>query len=683
MRRFCLFTIVLAAMLLTNWLRSPARMEEGFRPGQKHEKIALLIGISKYPESTLWDSLHCRRDVEMMSIALQRQGFKKIRILLDDAATKEEIIKEIQRLDPAPGATVTIFFSGHGDQLPDDGDLDFEPDGKDEALVPYDAPSPQARSEGYAGDQHLRDDEIHQLLDVLRSKAGSNGEVLLIVDACFSGTIDRTNESLFAAGGGMVAPTRSSGLPAGDSTRLKKSGLYPITGRKSLHEMAPLIVMTAARSDQSSREVMDQEGKYVGPLTFAFCQTLEQAEPGMTYQAFFDLVKAKMESSSSSQEPQIEGAYHKEMFGGEMVERHFYFYVAKWEGRRECLVNQGMFAGLGLGSIVALYPPDTRSPESVEPLMTGRVVEASHFHARIAWDRPVRNKMEKRGWIMLKTKNYGDLRARIKFTDHAEPRYSLLRDSILKSGYSVAVDKNPQLLLLSIKDTLALITEQGEILYQETQNEERTPTGFPAELGQKIENYTRGKLLHASATAFKDQRYRLDVSIVPGRYDPRLRDAIPVSEGLFSRKQYHIGDTFFLKIRHRGKDAAYFNVIYLEKNTASLLAPQRGESMDNFLLNPHDSVLIDFPWVFTSEDGAGFNAHFMVLASEDKLDLRGILDSPISTRSYEVGDLSPLERLFYGFLHDRTTRSEALKVNVDRVWVGELVVWVRENELKK
>ena len=86
------------------------------------------------------------------------------------------------------GDQVVFHFSGHGQQVWDDsGD---EIDQLDEALVPYDSPK-QYKASTNEGQYLLRDDELSILLNKIRNKLGAKGSLLVLMDACHSGTATR------------------------------------------------------------------------------------------------------------------------------------------------------------------------------------------------------------------------------------------------------------------------------------------------------------------------------------------------------------------------------------------------------------------------------------------------------------------------------------------------------------
>ena len=84
-----------------------------------------------------------------------------------------------------------IHYSGHGQQIFDDNGEEI--DGKDEALVPYDA---WVRyNNNYKGEHHFRDDELGSYITKFRNKLSANGQLLLLLDSCHSGSSTRGGKS--------------------------------------------------------------------------------------------------------------------------------------------------------------------------------------------------------------------------------------------------------------------------------------------------------------------------------------------------------------------------------------------------------------------------------------------------------------------------------------------------------
>jgi hypothetical protein len=163
---------------------------------------ALLIGVGDYQlENAKLPGIS--RDIAAMRTATAQMGFdpSNVLVLEDDRATLSSIRLAVQRhliRSSEPHGRVIIYFSGHGTQVADlSGD---EADSVDEVLMPYDARSRTLRGRKTM-ENVLIDDEIESMLSAIPAK-----EILVIVDACHSGTITRGDvDALFAENGRYVS----------------------------------------------------------------------------------------------------------------------------------------------------------------------------------------------------------------------------------------------------------------------------------------------------------------------------------------------------------------------------------------------------------------------------------------------------------------------------------------------
>ena len=157
--------------------------------GMAQERYALLIGIGQYPEESGWNAIHGDNDVVIIKDYLLKQGFESanVSILTNSSATKSAIMSacDTMRMNVRQGDAVYIHFSGHGQQVTDlDGD---EVDHYDEAWVPYDARKKYVEGQ-YEGENHILDDELNNYLNGLRAKLGARGKIVVVSDACHSGS---------------------------------------------------------------------------------------------------------------------------------------------------------------------------------------------------------------------------------------------------------------------------------------------------------------------------------------------------------------------------------------------------------------------------------------------------------------------------------------------------------------
>lgn len=649
------------------------------------EKVGLLVGISHYPQGTGWDSLHARRDLEAVTTVLQRQGFNDLRILEDGAATKKGVVDAISSMHPPIGASVVLFFSMHGQQLPDDADPDYEPDGQDEALALYGAPSEFPSS--YRGEQHLRDDELRGLLDGLRAKVGPRGEVVVLVDACYSGTIDRGPREYWAPIRSSAAVTKNArtrlegtgivdSVSVSGSVRANRNGGGGVESGSAAAErvesgsaaaenvagLGALTVITGSRADEQSREVLTEEKVYMGSLAWAFCKGMEAAGPSATYRGLFEDIQRFMIQGFCASRPQLHGDPDRLLFQGRAVERAQRIAVLEHLGGDTVLVDAGTLGGLSVGSKVGLFQAETRSVLAGGQLAGGVVVEASTFRAKVVWERAVGMDSLRRGWVLVTEKCFGALCPRVQLDCGGAGLCAMAEAQLLESGIVTLVDVHPELVVAGGSGVLVLLSQVGDTLY-DSRRERGDSTRLVRMLERRLTKCLVAKCIRT--TSFTDRRYQMEPFVA------LQADSVKLTP----RGEFKMGDAFLVGGVHTGTRAAYYNIVYLEDWEASLLAPWDGGALDQLLVQPGARFIVGMPYVFTSERRA-YEGVFKVIASEAPLDLRGIVDLAGVERGNDPRDYRPLEWMIRCVLKDKVKRSEGISVDVDltRAWSGEVGV---------
>ena len=224
------------------------------------EKRALLIGIGQYAPETGWHQIHGDNDVAITRSVLLKNGFSanNIRNLVNEEATFESIDKAIQSLlaESKKKDIIYIQFSGHGQQITDlDGD---EEDGLDECWIPYDA-GKTFISGVYSGQRHFTDDRLFGYLSKLRSRIGSEGKIIVISDACHSGSGSRgEGDDIFFRG-----TDEKFVIPGAKATH---------TVRRSPENDVQWLFVAACKSYQTNYEHRLPTGQYCGSLTYVISE---------------------------------------------------------------------------------------------------------------------------------------------------------------------------------------------------------------------------------------------------------------------------------------------------------------------------------------------------------------------------------------------------------------------------
>ena len=209
-----------------------------------------MIGIGDYPEESGWCKIHGDNDISIVTEMLEENGFEQVQILSNKAATKKGIMDALDNLAKKAirGDVIYIHFSGHGQQITDlDGD---EPDGYDEAWIPYDACKDYSGK--YKGQNQIVDDELFDFLNQLRTKVGDKGKIIVVSDACHSGSGSRGDEG--------------EDVVRGVQEKFEMPAERNIVNVK--RESTAWLFVSACKAYQNNFEYRDNQGNYHGMLSY-------------------------------------------------------------------------------------------------------------------------------------------------------------------------------------------------------------------------------------------------------------------------------------------------------------------------------------------------------------------------------------------------------------------------------
>lgn len=263
---------------------------------------ALVVGISNYDRMTTgWATIHGANDVDLLLPRLKKNGFTDIATLTDKKATKKNIVGALQTLArrSRPGDKIYFHFSGHGQPVRDDNGDEGKGKGFDESIVPYDACRDNLKMNGtYNGQNHLIDDELSLLLDDIKKKLGPEGELMVVVDACYSRGIQKDEST--DVDPELMRYVRGTDIPF--MPRGTISTPYP----KNFTPGARMYVITACDSNERNIEYRSPTGKIYGSLSY-YIYTLLKTDADFTRwsECFRDKKYLNTGIFQSSQHPSV------------------------------------------------------------------------------------------------------------------------------------------------------------------------------------------------------------------------------------------------------------------------------------------------------------------------------------------------------------------------------------------
>jgi hypothetical protein len=614
------------------------------------KKHALIIAIGKY-RSESYSEISSIRDLPLIKNALKNQGFpdKNIKVLTNKSATKKGILSSFNNLlldtSVKVGDIVYIHFSSHGVQIMDEnGD---ESDGLDEAIVPYEAIFSQPEYEKVKS-AYLRDDDLEKFILKLRNKLGPNGDLLITMDNCFSGTGTKGEVNKIKKQRGNSAPLVPNGWERNaPNKKMIKEYLFKenIVNDIKENNLAPFVAISATQPDQPDVEIQDPRYKYsedstLGPLSYAFSKALNDVDTSITYMGLFSKIKLVMHGllqEGEDQQPDIIGnGLNKKLFGGDVTAQKPFFEAIKY-ANNILTIKGGIFSGLNTGGIVELYPIGTNDPKlfSNKKITSARIIKCDLYSSQVLIDSKLiddrLNSLEVWAFptndvyhikpinLSLLSSNSSKYTSKQYYTDIEVKK---IKDSLKKNAL-VQFD-GPQENLLMVKgdvsDSIFIINE-GKYFYRTVKY---SSTGNIKELENVINDFVKYESLKRE---IRNDNIDFDLKLVPirnGKPDTSLYNKMK-SMGNISFKG-DLKDTAVIWISNNNPFPVYFNVIDLAPNgEISPVLPSKYTSASELKVEANTSQYWHqefFKIPFSPPYG---NAIFKVFVSKEVIDMPYLL----------------------------------------------------------
>ena len=536
-------------------------------------KLALIVAIGQYENNSGWSSISSQNDVPIMKAALIKQGFaeKDIMVLSDAAATKQGILDAIKNhllAKSTKDGIVVFHYSGHGQQIMDDnGD---EIDGYDEALVAYNAKVRYIPGV-YTGQNHIRDEELGAKMDEIRLKLGPKGNVMVILDACHSGTGTRGAEESLAKHRGTKTPLAPEGYSpkiTGQQSDNNSVGSNPNGSDK----MASMVGFFGASPQELNYETEDENGKGVGSLSYAFCRVFASASKTTTYRGLFDKIKVEMSGFAPKQTPQAEGQLDYVILGGKIEGKKEYYKVDKWNGDKEVVINGGELLGLFVNTKVAFYEIDTKDISKAKPKATGVITTSSFTTSIVTLDAPLDKNAALGSWIFVTEKNYGSLELKVKLDIKNEALKSVIMAEFLKFPFIKTVTNGASDLVIdegvgSRGSQIKMVSSNDVLLLDEMVGSDFKITAD--KVVEKVKSYSQANYIRG--LDISDSKMAVSLEFVPIETVTEGNKVKEKSRGEISSKMdetgvlsFKEGDACKLKITNNGTKILYFTIIDIQ-----------------------------------------------------------------------------------------------------------------------
>ncbi|MBL7746167.1 MAG: caspase family protein, partial [Chitinophagaceae bacterium] len=334
-------------------------------------KIAMIVAVGEYAPANLIPPIASVNDVKYIKAILNKNGFtdKNILTLINAKATKAAILKGLADLATKAKKKdiVVLHFACHGQQIRDQRTVELgkdEDDGYDEALLPYDAKA-RYNPTGYKGEKHLRDDDLYPRLLAIRQKIGPEGSLLVLIDACHSGTGTRAEG---------FAITRGDPVPFPDPENPIDSviNLAAAEARQGFFEAMPdsisnMVVISGSAPHQENKQLVINHEE-LGSLSYSFYKAMSDMPPGNNYALLFEKIKATIQAYIPDQVPVIEGNAQQVIFSGKYTAKQDRTFIRvgikALPAKDDSLftVEKGMMDNMMPGAVCSIYEAGSKEP---------------------------------------------------------------------------------------------------------------------------------------------------------------------------------------------------------------------------------------------------------------------------------------------------------------------------------
>lgn len=559
-----------------------------FAESNKH---ALIIAIGNYDRAaTGWSPISSANDIPLIKAALTGQGFKEenIAILQDKDADKAGIIEAFNSLlkSVKKGDYVVVHYSGHGQQISDDnGD---EIDGLDEALVTINAPSSYKAGKDYKGEEHFRDEEFGELIDELRAKVGKDGQVLVILDSCHSGTGTRGGAKVRGGEGPFIIPGQSE---INKEAKEEGSGMREssVKSRGNDDNLAPFVLFAGAKFDELNYETKDENGNGVGSLSFAVAKAFSEINTNSTYSSVFARILEIMAEIAPKQTPMIEGDINYKVFNGDVVEQEYYYEIEKVIDKTKITINGGNVTGISKGDKIGLYDIGTSSIDEETPVMSGIVSETNNFNATVEFSTEHNVTNLKSYWVFIEEYNLENSYMGIYIEDIDTDLNEILLPKLedINNLTNIVDDKESADILITSKrqknkknsrgsNSIYVKSMQTGSVIQEVKLD-KSKEEVSKDIAKTVKDYTQGMFI--KSLEMSDANYKVEIEFIPvipvynDSGNPKedkhgnfiIKDTLNIEDFMVDGNiEFKETDIVMIKIINTGKLDSYFSIIDIQ-----------------------------------------------------------------------------------------------------------------------
>ena len=603
------------------------------------KKIALIVTIDNYqlqsPENPdRWSRTYANNDLDALWKLFTVQKFHVIDTLTESNATRQGILEALDNLaeKSEKGSTVVFSFSGHGQQIYEYEDSSKqlfidEQDGYDEAIVPFDAGSIYNENR-YRGEKHIRDEELSRKLNNIRKSIGRSGSLLVLIDACHSGTITKSPEGNNTYRGSFITIEP----PGYKRNSLINEKTFVVDQQANDIDLAPMVVLSGSAQDQLNYPI-NIGGMLIGALTHSFIKAIENFKDTVSYKILFESIYQTITKNKSSQTPLIEGNDSIAVLDNKVILMNGIIALTTVLNKPDSVrLSLGLIHDISPGMQFFVYPLETLKDDTSLAVSKGIITAADPFNSGGRLVRKIDYNLAYKAVFI--SRGYGDFTCAIETRGNNQIIHQI-RDSLHRYKNFKLVEYEPDLVIQEFSSsgsgikTLAIIRSRKDdprydTIWKKsyTQESEISPE-IMGTLLKRIRLYARAKYLRSLDMPKRDKTLNdVIVRIIPviaadnyyrGSFSPNVIKELSLDsmkklnshlkmKGIKSRDHNTGYYGFKVEVINKGTKAVFLNILEISPDdNVYVRVPHKifSNTEDNFPVNefkiPKNDSLIGPP----------------------------------------------------------------------------------------
>jgi len=605
-------------------------------------KLALIVAVGEYPIESKIKPIASVNDIKYLKTALGRNGFeeKNIDTLINSKATKDAILNSLTKLaeKAKKNDIVVIHFSCHGQQIRDQKTVEEgkdEDDGYDEAFLPYDAKAKYSPT-GYRGEKHLRDDDLYPKLLAIRQKLGAAGSILVLLDACHSGTGTRDESFAVTRGEPIPFPDPENALQSeiNLSAAEAKLGFF-----ETMEDSVSNMIVISASSPQQVNKQVKINGEELGSLSYAFYKALTEMHAGNTYELLFEKIRAIVQGYIPEQIPMVEGNIQQVIFSGRYTAKEEKIYLRVGypgsQGTEDSIftVDKGMMDNIAKGGKCKIYKAGS------DEFVTAATIERVENFRSFGVTAKSLNKIDLYE-VKMEEENYGNLQAALKLNFTAAGKSARVLEkqvAQLIKPYSFLSIEDKADFQLEVKpaatgNSAVLTDRNNKLVWSATlANRDSLTAEEKKEFIINIKKELRVKYLRTMPDG-GDLAQFVSVAVIPAKEYNKSANI-----------QLEGGDVYSLQITNNSSQNLYYTVLDIyPDNTIDILYPYKAKEPADYIVEKNNTVIRKLK---VSKDSPPGLEILKVIVSKEPMDMRGVFEQK-STRANMKSFETVLDDLF-------------------------------------